>query len=131
MNYTSSNILCPSQDQSYRPVHLIEYYRYVRFFSDGTVVMMTSADEPGQCVGKLRYKTVQRPDVLKGNYRFKDDQVILMVKKSTEKLTRNQRGYNAIETGYGASTFCIQLEMSRSKKRNTPQLVWKEYTVRR
>lgn len=32
--------------------------------------MMTSADEPGQSVGKLKTKNVHRPDVLKGNYRL-------------------------------------------------------------
>ena len=26
--------------QSYAPVHIVEYYRYVRFWSDGTVSMV-------------------------------------------------------------------------------------------
>lgn len=91
--------------------------------------MMTSADEPGQSVGKLKYRTVQRPDVLKGHYRFKDDIVILMMKKSTEKLSYNQREYHVMEHGSGAATFCIQLEMSHTKKRNIPQLLWRQYSV--
>lgn len=56
------------QDQFYRPVHLIEYYRYVRFFPDGTVLVMTNTDEPAQVVGKLQ-NGKNRHDVLKGNYK--------------------------------------------------------------
>lgn len=57
------------QDQFYRPVHLIEYYRYVRFFPDGTALMLTSPDEPAQTVGKLSNKTGLRNEVLKGHFR--------------------------------------------------------------
>ena len=33
-------------DRSYSPYHLVEYYRYLRFFPDGTVTTCTSADDP-------------------------------------------------------------------------------------
>lgn len=56
------------QDQFYRPVHMVEYYRYIRFFSDSTVVLMTSADEPAQIVGKLQ-NGKHRNDVLTGDYK--------------------------------------------------------------
>lgn len=52
------------QDQSYRPVHLVEYYRYIRFFPDRTVIVNTSADEPSIIVGKM-----QRNNFMKGNYK--------------------------------------------------------------
>lgn len=61
-------ILIFIQDQFYRPVHLVEYYRYIRFFPDGTVLVMTSTDEPAHMVGKLQ-NGKSRPDVLKGNYK--------------------------------------------------------------
>lgn len=57
------------QDQFYRPIHLIEYYRYIRFFPDGLVFMMTTPDDPGQTIGKLKTKFLTRNDVLKGHYR--------------------------------------------------------------
>uniref|UniRef100_A0A182SBC1 F-box domain-containing protein n=1 Tax=Anopheles maculatus TaxID=74869 RepID=A0A182SBC1_9DIPT len=41
------------QDQFYRPIQLVEYYRYFRFFADGKVLMLTTAEEPQQCVVKL------------------------------------------------------------------------------
>lgn len=56
------------QDQFYRPVQVIEYYRYIRLFSDGCILMMTTADEPAQTVGKLKYKN-PRNEVMKGHYR--------------------------------------------------------------
>lgn len=56
------------QDQFYRPIHLIEYYRYLRFYADGQVLMMTVSEEPSQMVAKLHRNTT-RTDVLKGNYR--------------------------------------------------------------
>lgn len=57
------------QDQFYRPIHLIEYYRYLRFYADGQVLMMTVPEDPSQTVGKLHRDTT-RTDVLKGHYRF-------------------------------------------------------------
>jgi hypothetical protein len=43
-----------SLDNFYRPWHLVEYYRYLRFFSNGTVVFLTSPDEPKIVVSKLK-----------------------------------------------------------------------------
>lgn len=52
------------QDQFYRPVHLVEYYRYIRFYPDGSVIVHTSADEPALVVGKMH-----RSNYLRGNYK--------------------------------------------------------------
>lgn len=57
------------QDQFYRPIHLIEYYRYIRFFPDGLIFMMTTPDDPAQSVGKLKTRSTNRTDVLRGHYR--------------------------------------------------------------
>lgn len=56
------------QDQFYRPVHLVEYYRYIRFYPDGSVLMTTTAEEPQQVVGKLQ-SGKHRNGVFNGNYR--------------------------------------------------------------
>lgn len=47
---------------------MVEYYRYIRFFGDGTVMVMTSADEPTHVVGKLQINR-HRNDFLSGNYK--------------------------------------------------------------
>lgn len=44
-------------DNFYQPWHLVEYYRYLRFFSDGTVLFLTSPDEPKIIVSKLKSRT--------------------------------------------------------------------------
>lgn len=43
-------------DNFYQPWHLVEYYRYLRFFSDGTVLFLTSPDEPKIIVSKLNMR---------------------------------------------------------------------------
>jgi F-box protein 9 len=45
-----------SLDNFYRPWHVVEYYRYLRFFSNGTVLSLTSPDEPKTIVSKLNLK---------------------------------------------------------------------------
>ena len=41
-------------DNFYQPWHLVEFYRYLRFFPDGTVLFLTSPDEPKLIVSKLK-----------------------------------------------------------------------------
>ena len=36
----------------------MEYYRYLRFFSDGTVLYLTSPDEPKSTVAKLKSRSI-------------------------------------------------------------------------
>lgn len=57
------------KDTFYRPVQLIEYYRYIRLFPDGHALMMTSTDEPAQGVTKLKFKHTSKNEVRKGHYR--------------------------------------------------------------
>lgn len=60
------------QDQFYRPMHLIEYYRYVRFFADGRAYMLTTPEAPAAIVPRLvaAVRQPQRPDLLCGTYRI-------------------------------------------------------------
>jgi F-box protein 9 len=34
------------QDQFYRPWYQVDYYRYLRFFPEGKMLMLTTPDEP-------------------------------------------------------------------------------------
>lgn len=114
------------QDQFYRPVHLIEYYRYLRFFPDGTVLMLTTADEPQHAVYKLQNRN--RSDILKGHFRFNSDIVTIIVKKNEEKKQHNRmRGFADFELN--DRSFVLQLQMTYTKKRRMPQLVWQQYSV--
>ena len=63
-------------DFYYRPFHLVEYYRYMRFFIDGTVVVHTSADEPVTAIPRLKLKHGGgNPSVSVGHYRLAGDKV--------------------------------------------------------
>lgn len=56
------------QDQFYRPVQIVEYFRLIRFFPNGDLFTMTSADELQVSVNKLKNKrsAMQSREILKG-----------------------------------------------------------------
>ncbi|KAK6112791.1 hypothetical protein QQG55_49055 [Brugia pahangi] len=56
------------QDQFYRPWHIVIYYRMMRFFADGTVIMVITSEVPAQVVGLLKSKTPRLAGVLFGHY---------------------------------------------------------------
>ena len=65
-----------SLDCYYRPFHVVEYYRYMRFFSDGMVVLHTSADEPTIAIQRLKVKLAgSNSSVSVGHYRLNGDKV--------------------------------------------------------
>ncbi|CAK1579033.1 unnamed protein product [Parnassius mnemosyne] len=75
------------QDQFYRPWYLVDYYRYLRFFHDGVVLMWTTAEEPASCVAQLKYRTAKPSlGIMAGHYRLVGDKVVIVIKKiSSEK----------------------------------------------
>lgn len=115
------------QDQFYRPVHLIEYFRYMRFFPDGTVLMITTTDEPAQVVGKLA--NTNRNDILRGHYRYSDNIIIVELRKNQETQNNQRRIRNYSEFDRNGRSFYLQLEIGFTKKRRTPQLMWNQYSV--
>ncbi|XP_017026635.1 F-box only protein 9 [Drosophila kikkawai] len=121
------------QDQFYRPVQLVEYYRYIRFMPDGKVLMMTSADEPAQGVNKLKHlHNGQRADVQRGRYRLYGDTVTLVLQKSQARGTghmRQRRG-SIMPLEEDSTQFLIELRIANSpKRRRCAQLVWSHYTL--
>uniref|UniRef100_A0A1I7Y7Q4 FBO_C domain-containing protein n=1 Tax=Steinernema glaseri TaxID=37863 RepID=A0A1I7Y7Q4_9BILA len=42
------------QDKFYRPWHMVTYYRILRFFADGSVLMLTSPEHPSTLVANLK-----------------------------------------------------------------------------
>ncbi|EDW81520.1 uncharacterized protein Dwil_GK12109 [Drosophila willistoni] len=124
------------QDQFYRPVQLVEYYRYIRFMPDGKVLMMTSADEPAQGVNKLKQPHNTRPDVLHGRYRLFGNTVTLVLQKNqarqqTQGYMRQRRGsiMPVDEDANNATHFLIELRITNTPKRPCAQLVWSHYTL--
>lgn len=107
-------------------MHLIEYFRYMRFFPDGSVLMVTTTDEPAQVVGKLQTKN--RNDILHGHYRYSDNIIIVELRKNQE-MTNQRRIRNYHELDRNERSFYLQLKIGYTKKRRAPQLMWNQYSV--
>lgn len=131
------------QDQYYRPVQLVEYYRYIRFLPDGTVLMMTNSDEPTQGVTKLKNLHLVRPDVLKGHFRLYGSTLSIVVGKQQHQHSKlinstaggvfsrqNKRGGTAHEdSAFNNTKYCIEFRILNTSKRKFAQLVWLHYSV--
>lgn len=94
------------QDQFYRPMHLIEYYRYVRFFADGHAYMLTTPDAPATVVPRLvaNPRQQQRADLLYGTYQLGGSSNSVDGSESNHsgtvelKLRRNPNGRGAAQS---------------------------------
>lgn len=125
------------QDVNYKPCYLVEYYRYLRFFPDGVVLMLTTPDDPYQSIYKLRYKKSKDPNVLSGRFKLVGNTVMAVVKKSKSEIApaptnyynriRRQRQANIPEVQ--DQTFHLELEIKNYKKRINCQLCWNRYSI--
>ncbi|XP_059612320.1 F-box only protein 9 [Phlebotomus argentipes] len=118
------------QDQFYRPVHLIEYYRYIRFFPEGRVLMLTTPDEPINCVGKLKSRTPQKKEVLAGEYELHGETVMIVLKRSGQRRQKIQsKRHPNFYVDNDANTFYLEMRILTTAKRRFCQLEWKQYSV--
>lgn len=118
------------QDQFYRPVQLVEYFRYFRFFADGKVLMLTSAEEPQTCVGKMKLRSPAQNEILKGHYRLHNDEIIIAVQRNRSNVQSQRHGRKKeIETDGGLQTFYLELNIVSTTKRAFTQLHWKQYSM--
>ncbi|CAA9995472.1 unnamed protein product [Nesidiocoris tenuis] len=115
------------QDQFYRPWHLVEYYRYLRFFADGRVLMLTTPEEPVSCVGLLRRRSppARKPPIFTGYYRILDTIVSIVVSPNDRSLKHSKSNSNCSPS----NTFHLELEIVSRKKALHGQLVWRGYSV--
>lgn len=120
------------QDQNYQPWHLVQYYRFVRFFPDGTVTMLTTADEPATVVSQLRTREVRNPQALQGHYRIHGSNVSLMFKRrSHERMSNRRKGRRYIggTTNVAETVFQIEFEVRPVRERPHWILMWRSYTI--
>ncbi|XP_054723995.1 F-box only protein 9-like [Uloborus diversus] len=124
------------QDANYRPCYLVEYYRYLRFFPDGVILMLTTPDDPYQSLYKLRQQKSKYPNVMYGRYKLVGSTVMAVVKKPKSDTGsaqipnyryRRQRQANISETE--DQTFHLELEVKNYKKRLNCQLNWNRYSI--
>ncbi|KAL4703193.1 hypothetical protein ACJJTC_004869 [Scirpophaga incertulas] len=123
------------QDHCCRPWHLVDYYRYLRFFHDGLVLMWTTAEEPATCVGQLKLRQ-PRPalGVLVGHYRLIGDKVVIVLKKtnSEKKLVQTSTRFRSRRKDsfeQHEQTFHLELQLRDVRWRRNWQLSWRRYAV--
>ncbi|XP_057332235.1 F-box only protein 9 [Microplitis mediator] len=120
------------QDEFYRPWHLVEYFRYIRFFPEGRVLMLTSTDDAQSCVNALKYRNPRNLSVLVGHYRLHDNRVTLVMKKQEIKsnISNNyKKKKREVVHDSGEQTFHLELEIQSFHKKNNWQLPWICYNI--
>ncbi|XP_011495663.1 PREDICTED: F-box only protein 9 [Ceratosolen solmsi marchali] len=124
------------QDQFYKPWHLVSYFRYLRFFPEGKVLMLTSTDEPQNCVNSLKFRDPRNNSILIGHYRLRDNCVSLVLKRqeinkmnSTSEMSSRRRKHLEPVHDSGEQTFHVEFEIQSYHKRRNSQLSWLCYVI--
>lgn len=118
------------QDQFYRPIQVVEYYRFLRFRADGTCYMLTTTENPRQSVTLLENVNVLRPDVIKGKYHLDKDTVHLVFTKIQHCLNLHSKTSSKSKSPtYGLTTYYMQFNIRNVKNRKFSKLTWLKYTM--
>lgn len=67
--------------------------------------MLTTADEPSQCVGLLRHRHAKGTSILTGHYRLKEDIVTIVVHRQESVKPSYRRGRRKETYDNGQQTF--------------------------
>ncbi|KAK7091378.1 F-box only protein 9-like [Littorina saxatilis] len=121
-----------SLDCFYRPFHMVEYYRFLRFFPEGSVLMMCSSDDPTVIVPKLRSAHTALQGLMKGYYKLSGAKVMCVVKrvKSPELVMRYKRQRQANNQNDLDQTYTMEFELSDNGRKCHRRLNWVSYSVR-
>ncbi|KAG2234498.1 hypothetical protein INT48_004877 [Thamnidium elegans] len=94
-----------------KPIHLVTYYRYLRFFPNGTILKHISTEEPKHVV-KLLVPGFNRKQCFHGNFDVHhDDQIIIVMKDSNLKK----------------ETFHLALKIKTTHRGRHNKLNWVDY----
>uniref|UniRef100_UPI0037E74663 F-box only protein 9 n=1 Tax=Semicossyphus pulcher TaxID=241346 RepID=UPI0037E74663 len=121
-----------SLDGFYRAWHHVEYYRYLRFFPDGYVIMLTSPEEPPSIVPRLRTRNTRMDSVLLGHFRLSqetDNQTkvfAVVCKKKEAKAAEFQRNRFCRQNPppEAEHSFHVGLHLSSGGRQSFSKLVW-------
>ncbi|XP_067840097.1 F-box only protein 9 isoform X1 [Heptranchias perlo] len=123
-----------SLDGFYRAWHQVEYYRYLRFFPDGQVIMLTTPEDPQSIVPRLYVRSPRIDAVLFGHYRLSqetDNQTkvfVVLAKKKEEKTLEYQkyRYYRRVPASAPETehSFHVGLQLCSTGRQRFNKLVW-------
>ncbi|XP_040284493.1 F-box only protein 9 isoform X1 [Bufo bufo] len=120
-----------SLDGFYRAWHQVEYYRYMRFFPDGPIIMLTTPEEPQTIVPRLKTKNSRTDAMLLGHYRLSQDtdnqtKVFAVITNKEEKSAEYQR-YRYFRRSPVQETdrsFHVGLQLCSSGRHRFNKLIW-------
>lgn len=121
-----------SLDGFYRAWHQVDYYRYLRFFPDGQVMMLTTPEEPQSIVPRLRTKNTRTDAILLGHYRLSQDTdnqtkvFAVMTKKKEEKPMdyHKFRYFCRVAVQETDHSFHVGLQLTSSGRQKFNKLIW-------
>lgn len=121
-----------SLDCYYRPYHRVEYYRYVRFFPEGKVLMLTTPDNPYVVLPLLHSRGTALQGLLSGYYKLTGDRVTLVLQKvrpavEYQPMYRYKRTRNVYSS---EQTFDAEFVVTPVRNRAHWQIVWTHYAIR-
>jgi F-box protein 9 len=137
VNYIRPGQASPSQITWNSPVHIVTYYRYLRFFRDGTVISLLTTSEPGDVVHFLT-KNIHETHT-NGQGAHLPSAVMLNAAKGRWRLStagdnpevdlKDAEGDVYVETeGVGKYIYRMELSLrSAGKGAKNNKLVWKAY----
>nr|XP_055026461.1 F-box only protein 9 [Misgurnus anguillicaudatus] len=121
-----------SLDGFYRAWHQVEYYRYLRFFPSGQVMMLTTPEDPLVAVPRLRSKNSRIESILFGHYRLSQDTdnqtkvYVVVSKRKEEKVADYQRSRFCRRNPVPEAehSFHVGLQLSSGGRPRFNKLVW-------
>ncbi|KAG7492960.1 hypothetical protein MATL_G00020970 [Megalops atlanticus] len=121
-----------SLDGFYRAWHQVEYYRYLRFFPDGQVMMLTTPEDPLITVPRLRSRNSRVESVLFGHFRLSQDTdnqtkvFVVVSKRKEEKIAEYQKNkfYRRNPGPDSEHSFHVGLQLSSGGRQRFNKLVW-------
>ncbi|CRL07307.1 CLUMA_CG020287, isoform A [Clunio marinus] len=116
------------QDQFYRPLQIVEYFRLIRFLPNGSLLMMTSADDLQMSVNRLKNisNALQSREIMKGQYHYQDSTVVIVIKKQQTSHQKFKRKTIAVDDNL---TFFLELDIHNTVKKKFSKLTWKHYEI--
>ncbi|XP_055786393.1 F-box only protein 9-like [Salvelinus fontinalis] len=123
-----------SLDGFYRAWHQVEYYRYLRFFPDGQVMMLTTPEDPLVTVPRLRSRNTRVESIMCGHYRLSQDTdnqtkvFVVVSKRKEEKVAEYQRNSRFCRRNPAAPetehSFHVGLQLSSGGRQSFNKLNW-------
>ena len=147
VNYIRPGQAAPSSSTWGAPVHIVTYYRYLRFFRDGAVLSLLTTDEPSQVVHELRPELLHKKPpansivalVLRGRWKLGGEPEFSRLPNgnwtdntthpsSSEGEAEIDESALTVETEGCKDTYVYRMEfMLKGQERGRPRLVWKDF----